>query len=508
MVAVKESDGMDLRSAAAQRRAALGRPGTWDGDAWKSAFHMALESKPWAVGYASCNADDLRVPALNVEGEVPQGIRGTFFRNGPGRHERGSQRYGHRWDGDGLVQAFRFSDDGISFQGRYVRTSKFVAESAADRFLVSAFGTCIPGAPFLTQNIDEMNSANISVCMAGDDLLALWEPGSAYRLDPHTLETLGIKTWHPELNGHAFSAHPKREPDGTLWNFGADPLKGELTIYCIGSEGVLKAWQVLQVDHLPTLHDFAVTQRHLVFVLSPLIVSAEKLQNGLSFAQACEWTPRLGTRVLVVDKLDFSRRWYELPASCVFHTANAWEDAFGGIRLDFMAAANPVSLVAGWAVMRGEYQHRPGAFFNSVFLSPTGAVEQTVLDDLEGEFPVVDAAAVGQRHREVICIARSPSRDSSVPGYDELVSCGSEDGSIARYSYGPDWLVEEHVLIPDTRRHGPAPWVVGTALNLRERCTVLSVFRADAISEGPVAQGRLPFALPLGLHGCFTGTRD
>ena len=103
-----------------------------------------------------------------------------------------------------------------------------------------------------------------------------------------------------------------------------------------------------------------------------------------------------------------------------------------------------------------------------------------------------------------MCIGRSARRDVGVPGYDELVSFAVETGSAQRYSFGADRLIEEHVLVPDpSDPSGPALWAVGTALDLQRGRTVMSVFRADQISDGPVAQATLPYAIPVGLHGCF-----
>ena len=479
-----------------------GHPRALNGSQRAQAFARSASTKPWTAGYASTSEDIARSTA-HWTGAMPTGLRGTFYRNGPAAHERGDQRYAHRWDGDGMVQAFEIGAD-LCHRGRFVRTAKFLAEAHADRFLVNAFGTYIPGTAPVPEDIDTLNSANISVCMAGAELLALWEPGSAYRLDAQTLETLGPKTWRPDLSGRAFSAHPKREPDGTLWNFGADPLTGELTIYCIGTDGQLQRSETLRFDQLPYMHDFAVTEHHLVFVIPPTLVNKQRLNSGMSYAQACEWTPSLGTRVLVVAKTDWSQRWYDLPPCGVFHIANAWEDEAGVIRLQFMGAPNPISMLAGFTVMQGEYRHRPGAFMTLVEIAPGKGATQEIVLNLEGEFPVVDRSRVGRRNGTVLCVGRSADRDADVPGYDELVSFDVERGTSDRYAYGPDWMVEEHLLISDkTRPLEPATWVIGTALNMRSRRTVVSVFNASAIADGPVAQASLPIALPLGLHGLF-----
>lgn len=495
---------MALNADEAGQRSRAPRSLEWSGEDCARAFRRAARTLPWTLGYVPCPGDVAAPSLRDVRGQLPPGLKGTFYRNGPARHELGGQRYAHRWDGDGMVQAFRFGAQ-LSHVGRYVRTEKFVAETKAGRFLRNAFGTYVdPLSPPIPDDIDVMNAANINVCMAGDELLALWEPGSAHRLDPQTLETLGVKTWAPELKGRAFSGHPKREPDGTLWNFGMNPMTGELTLYCIGADGVLQRSHTTQVDQMPSMHDFAVTEGHLVFVLPPMPINGQRLDSGMSFAHACEWKPHLGTRVLVVSKADWSQRWYQLPPSCMFHFANAWEDAAGVIHVQLMSAAGPVSLFAGWTMMRGEYQHRSGAHMVLMELTPDGCASQERVADLEAEFPVVDPTVVGRRNATVLCIGRSARRDPGVPGYDELVSFAVETGHAQRYSFGADWLVEEHVLVPDASDpSGPAQWAVGTALDLQRGRTVLSVFRADQISDGPVAQATLPYAVPIGLHGCF-----
>jgi len=123
---------------------------------------------------------------------------------------------------------------------------------------------------------------------------------------------------------------------------------------------------------------------------------------------------------------------------------------------------------------------------------------------VEAEFPVVDPALVGRRHAHMVCIERSAARPGEVPGWDSLCCVDVERACAQSYAFGKDWMVEEHVYAPDASRPGmPARWLVGTALDLRSRRTVLSVFAADAVAAGPVAQATLPYALPSGLHGTF-----
>lgn len=480
----------------------------WDGPACKAAFEQSSASRPWTLGYRSMPQDRLSADDLRISGRIPPGLRGVFYRNGPALHERGGWRYGHRWDGDGMVQAFWLREGSISHRGAMVRTDKFEREESAGRMLVSAFGTHVPGSDAVPARMDDLNSANIGVIRVGQELLALWEPGSAYVLDPLTLETHGPKTWSEATMGAPFSAHPRREPEGGLWNFGVDPLAGWLHVYRIDAGGPLLRHHRLQFPALPPVHDFAITDRHLVFVLPSLRISAERLHAGVSFAEACAWRPDVAMEALAIDKDDFSIRRWELPPGYVFHIGNAWEDRQGVIRLDMMRADAPNSLISGWSVMRGEYRHTRGASFTLVELHPGGTVRQVVLPEPEGEFPVVDPSEVGRRYGQVLFVGRSAERAADVPGFDEVLLADVDSVAVQRFRYGHDWLVEEHLLVPDASDPGgPARWIIGTALDLQQQVSAVSVFDARSLESGPVARCWLPYPLPLGLHGRFEPDR-
>lgn len=123
----------------------------------------------------------------------------------------------------------------------------------------------------------------------------------------------------------------------------------------------------------------------------------------------------------------------------------------------------------------------------------------------ESEFPVVVEGVVGRRHREVLCVERSQERSDDVPGFDEVALIDVDSGKSRRFSFGDQWMVEEHVFAGP--RGGPKPWIVGTALDLRARQTVLSVFDATRLEAGPIGQARLPYSVPLGLHGVYQDRR-
>jgi len=233
-------------------------------------FGTSAKRHEWTLGWQNPISHQLDTPELKlIAGKMPKNLEGNFFRNGPAIHERSGVRYQHWFDGDGMVQAFHVSESGVSHKGRIVKTEKYLKDEAAGRFTSGGFGTSIADTPPPTSP-HSSNVANTSILKIGDELMALWEGGAATRMDLTSLETLGFKTWSPRLTGMPFSAHPKVEPNGTIWNFGQAASGQGLIIYKIAKSGDLR--NVALVKDVPggMIHDFCMTERSLIFVVPSL----------------------------------------------------------------------------------------------------------------------------------------------------------------------------------------------------------------------------------------------
>ena len=101
------------------------------------------------------------------------------------------------------------------------------------------------------------------------------------------------------------------------------PGSGRLVIYEISPAGQLRRHHMMAAPQADMVHDFAITEKHLVFLLMPLKFSGELgAGNQLSNYQ---WQSNSPVIVLLVNKTDFKIQRFELPATGVFHLANAWQ---------------------------------------------------------------------------------------------------------------------------------------------------------------------------------------
>ena len=76
-------------------------------------------------------------------------------------------------------------------------------------------------------------------------------------------------------------------------------------------------------------------------------------------------------------------------------------------------------------------------------------------------------------------------------------------GRIEVHDYGADAFAEEHLFVPRAGARDGEGWLVGTVYDVPTRTTRVVVLDAARPAGGPVAEARLPYGVPLGLHGTF-----
>jgi all-trans-8'-apo-beta-carotenal 15,15'-oxygenase len=463
-------------------------------------FHAARQRDPSLAVYADLVGE--RAGAAVIKGRMPADLEGVFFRNGPGRFELGGERYHHWFDGDGFAQRWQISQGRVSHRGKFVATQKFVDESQAGQFLYPAFGTMI--ARRGANNNDTMNTANTNLLPFGGRLYALWEGGSAIELDPATLDTVGIRTWRDDLKSMPFSAHPKIDQDGSMWNFGALPGADRLALYRIGADGELLQAGVVEVPQLAMVHDFVISAQHLIFLVPPYDLLAD---TGLSFAERHAWAgsgPQARPmRAVVVSKATLQvRQVFELDPRMVFHFGNAFDDG-QTTRLDAVLHEGD-ALASFGALMRGERQSNLPERSHTAQITldyASGKAGQSRLFG-SGEFPRVMPQQVGLRHRKLAVLSSAARNREHILDTVNLVD--TDTGKADSYRFDAGWQAEEHVLVPRRNARSETDgYLVGVAQDTRRLHTVMTVFDAAHVADGPLALARLAYRTPVCFHGNF-----
>ena len=452
----------------------------------------------------------------HLEGQVPAGLSGVLYRNGAGSLEVHGAQLMHPFDGDGMVSRFEIGPDGVRYRNRWVRTKEFEAEARAGRILYRNFGTNIPGG--FRKNALRMrfkNAANTSVIRHGDALYALWEAGLPHRLDPATLETYGRDDFDGQLSKAMpplarwfmpeapFTAHPKRDPvTGHLHAFGLlIAPQPALLLYEFDASGQLASTRRVRLDGASFMHDFTITEHHLVFFATPIRFDVPRALSGLTTpVEAIRRDPKQRTQIIVVPKAGGAPRRVSCASGFfIFHFFNAFEDEQGRITID---GCRMDDFPGGTIDLRDPGQVR-GARFDPAhptrWVVDGSDVHETRTSELPMELPFVDPRHIGRRSRFGWATARTQVHGA--PIYCGLARLDLDSGRDVRRDMSPD-LPGEPVFVPRTPRAPPGEgWILTVVYRARTRRSELWILRADDLTTQ--ARFGLPHHLPPGFHGTF-----
>jgi carotenoid cleavage dioxygenase-like enzyme len=460
----------------------------------------------WSLGWQSVEVDSFAPLTMKTTGLIPKQLNGALLRNGPAKMKRGEQQYKHWFDGDGMVQQFSFEDGKVSHQGRFVQTQKYQKEQAANKFLYGGAGTVFEDQ-LPARNNDSVNTANTALLEWDNELLALWEGGSAYAMDAQSLATKGIKTWSKDMQHMPFSAHPLIDPtNGSMWNFGFAPYagKGMLFIYNIEPKTGIKKVQSINLPMSGYMHDFAQTQQSLIFLIPPYDFTNAGAQT---FVDSFKWQPHKGSRLLVVNKNDLSQQqWFELPAGFVFHFGHASEQNNElRVNVSWYENANLMSQGMSELMSTGQVENNEFAVVASIIANTNTKQCRIEKSSVALEFPGFDEQNV-KANSTIIGVGRKEQsqlfggRANSVRRHkDTLVSYRPLSGETKEYVYETGVFAEEPLLIKGEGND----WIVQTFLDLLKKQSGINIFSASHIEAGPVGQAVMDRTIPLGFHGTF-----
>jgi all-trans-8'-apo-beta-carotenal 15,15'-oxygenase len=459
--------------------------------------------------------DEVDVTLRVAEGELPAALRGVLYRNGPGRQEVFGTPYDHPFDGDGLVTRFAFGDGAVRYRNRFVRTREFLEEERAGRMLHRSFGTNLPGG--VRRNFLRLrfkNAANTSVMFHAGTLLALWEGGLPHRLDPETLETLGTWDFDGRLRNDSgildrlmapelpFSAHPKRDPiTEEIVNFGTlMGRKNKLVTYRVDGRGRMRTPHMTPLDALAFVHDFVLTERHMVFYLSAVAFRVASALAGFSTpVGSLTGSDGAPARLLVVPRDGGPTTTLTTRPGFLFHFANGYDEGRNAIVLDGMRMNALPSAEATRSILRGARVPLPLTHPTRFVLDlETRSVSESKLSERTADLPTIDVRQTGRKHR--IFYAVSGERGPREPFYHGILRHEVGVGDRVR-EFGDD-LPGEAVFVP-ARADAPEPdgWLLTLVYRTAAHRTDLYVLRADDLET--VCRLELPHHLPIGFHGTW-----
>lgn len=417
--------------------------------------------------------EEVSAADLPVQGTVPAELRGRFLRNGPNPHTGTAP---HWFTGDGMLHGIELRDGAARwYRNRYVRTS-----------LLDGTGTFVDDQG----HVDHAAvPANTHVVGHAERILALVENGFPYEVTPE-LDTVGAFDFDGQLTT-AMTAHPKLDPaTGELHFFGYGFFPPLLTYHVADADGRLVHSEEITVKGPTMMHDFNLTEHHVVFMDLPVVFDLGLAGQGMPY----RWNEDYGARLGVMPRRggDADVQWIEIEPCYVFHPMNAYDD---GDRIVLDVVRYP------------KLWEHSGDDFDPSFLTRwivdrrAGTVKEEQIDDRSAEFPRVDPRVVGRPHRYGYS-EHEPLGDLN--GHAALLKYDRQADTVQRHDFGAGREPGEPVFVP-AREDGAEDdgWVMTYVYDRARDASDFVVLAAQDFTAAPVATVPLPQRVPYGFHGSW-----
>jgi carotenoid cleavage dioxygenase len=437
-----------------------------------------------------------------VQGRVPDGLNGAWYRVGPDRQFPPMLGDDIFIDGEGMIHMFRFDDGQVDYRSRWVRNERFLLQEKAKRSLFGRYRNRYTNDPAAAGA--HMGTANTSALFHGGKFLVLKEDDLPYEVDPLTLATGRKYDYEGQVRSLTMTAHPKVDLEKQeLLTFGFQ-AKGDATTdivyYRIGPDRRIRDEVWFKQPYACVVHDFAITETHVVFPFFPLITDLEVLKAGGPFYQ---WHPDKPTVVAVLPREGATERdirWFTGSPTSAGHMMNAVTRG-NEVHLDLCLYEG--NCFPFFPTPKNEYTQPVPPILTRMSFDLSGRSDgiekRPLFPDAPGEMPKTDDRFQGRTYRDGYMIVYRAKDGSSSLGHVDMGS-----GKLKVWSPGPGSAIQEPQFVP---RRADSPegdgWLLVLVNRLDTRQSDLVVIDAQDIEAGPVATLRLPVRVRSTFHGTW-----
>lgn len=460
--------------------------------------------EPTALGsarYFEPVDDEVDTMDLVIEGEIPPELDGSYVRNGPNAQYPRADGWKYPFDGDGMLHIVTLAQSRARYRNRWVLTKDLVAERQVGHALhIGTFdsGDTAPGRSD-RDGRGPKNWSNANVVAHAGRILSLWEGGVPYELT-WRFGTVGEHTFDGGLPG-AMTAHPKVDPvwDELCWfRYSAEP---PYLIYgVISPRGQISRTVPIDIPRPVLMHDFAVTDQHVVFFDSPAVIDPAAAATGNPMVR---WEPEHGTRIGVLSRDgEHDRvRWFPVENRFAMHFMNAYNDG-DAIVVDYVHRPS-FELDTAAGIQQAPRLHR------CVIDLGRGAVSDEMLDTTPVDLPCIDdrRAGLSYRYGYLAGVTHTDGRPNGV-GFDTLLRFDLRTNSVVHHRFKDGVIVGEPRFVPrpNSLAEGDG-WILALTYDVVHDRSQLVIIDADDFAASPVASIQLPQRVPAGLHGTWLPTR-
>lgn len=451
-----------------------------------------------------------------VIGTLPDWLRGSLLRNGPGTFQVGQSRYRHWFDGLAMLHRFTVSDGRVSYANRFLETRAYAAARDEGRIAYSEFATdpcrSLFARAMAVFDQEVTDNAKVNIARVAERFLALAETPVQVQFDPDTLRTVGVTGWDSSSFGRMTTVHPqldgqRREAINLVTRYGAVSSYAFRRVDTRDPEAPrISTLATRRVGQPSYIHSFGMSARYLVLVEFPLVVNPVSLLLWLKpYIENFRWRPERGSRFHIFDRATGAHvRSVTVPAFFAFHHVNSF-DRDGEVVVDLVGYDDA-------AVIESFYLHRleepdsaiPAGTLRRYRIPIDASAKDVVPETLSPtaiELPSIDYDRMNTRadQRYVYGVGLRAPRGF----YDQLVKIDSQMHTTVTWEHDHCYPGEGVFVGRPGRDAEDDGVVLSVVLDAARGISFLLVLDAADLTE--IARAELAHPVLFGYHGQFYG---
>ena len=441
-----------------------------------------------------------------IQGWVPADLNGTLYRCGPDRQYPPMTGDDIFIDGEGMAHMFRFNNGHVDYRSRWVRSERFRLQEQARRSLFGRYRNRYTNDASV--NGRNQGTANTNAVWHGRKLLILKEDSLPVEMHPDTLETIGPWDYRGAVKAVSLSAHPKvdlhRNELLTYSYQASGDGTTDIVFYVIDAGGTVAHELWFDMPYPGMVHDFAVSETHIIVPFWPLITDMDVVRNGGPYYQ---WHPEKECHFAIFPRRGKEKdiRWFRGPAASAGHMMNAYIEG-SLFHLDVcLYQGNCFEFFPNYD--GSPFKPCPPQLARISFDLDKSRSDYTTAISVASpcEMPKLDDRYIGKPYRYGYMLCRPP--DAAAAGTAGLSAIGCfdyETGELTTWSPGKDSGVQEPNFVP--RRPGAAEgdgYLLVLVNRMAENRSDLAILDARHVSAGPIALLKLGIRVRSTFHGMW-----
>jgi len=444
---------------------------------------------------------------LQITGEIPKWISGSFYRNGPGTFSTSKATLNHWFDGLAMIHRFDIQHGNVQYKSNFLDTNVKDSIINNDSISFPEFATdpCYSIFKKLKMWFDYVNP-KVNIQPVNGRLFALGETMMQLEIDKQSLDKIGVHSYSNRKNNLATTtAHPFIE-NNYLYN--VVTRLGMLNYYEIVKYDVLKKKSTsickISIANPSYLHSMGMSENYFILIHFPYeCKTIDFVLKSRPYIENFNWKENKDCVIYIVSKKT-GKVVHKLKSDpfFAFHFINAYEldnklifdlcvypnsDIIDAFYLNKLA--NPTEQLPGSTVQRFTFN-----FTNE-------SLERKLISDQLLELVTIDDRLITKEYAHLYGLGIS--KEGSSQFYDQLIKINLQTGKHLIWK-DADYYPGEPKFIPKADGDGDDDGIIISILiNIKDKSKGTKLLFLDAKTFKEIAYCETPHTIIPGFHSCF-----